>query len=104
MKKKSRGFKSDFAKVDSISARPDAELPEVTDEMLDRAVYSVGDTVLPRPRPRGRPKGSGKKVSITMRIDREVVERFRENGQGWQTRMNTALREWLEFQNADRLH
>ncbi len=97
MPRKPRDFKSDFVRVDTASGRPHEDLPEVTDEMLDRAVYSVGNTVLPTPRPRGRPKGSGKKVSLTVRIDRDVIQRFREEGKGWQTRMNNALREWLDF-------
>ena len=97
MPRKAKDFKSDFVKVEAASGAPDKELPEVTDEMLNRAVYSVGDTVLPTPRPRGRPKGSGKKESLTVRIDRDVVQRFRDEGKGWQTRMNDALREWLNL-------
>ena len=46
-------------------------------------------------RPRGRPAGSGKKVQVTLRFDIEIVEAFRSEGAGWQTRMNDALREWL---------
>ena len=95
MKKKSRVFKSDFAKVDATPGGPDEELPEVTDAMLDRAVYSVGDTVLPTPRRRGRPSGSGRKESTTIRLDRDVLARFRALGRGWQTRINDALHDWL---------
>lgn len=47
-------------------------------------------------RARGRPLGSGKKVQITMRVDEDVVDAFKGAGDGWQTRMNGALREWLE--------
>lgn len=39
----------------------------------------------------GRPAGSNK-VQIALRADREVVERFKAEGPGWQTRMNEALR------------
>lgn len=45
---------------------------------------------------RGRPPGSGKKTPVTIRLDKEVVEQFRETGIGWQTRMNNALRDWLK--------
>ena len=45
---------------------------------------------------RGRPPGSGKKVQLTVRFDAEIVEAFKSAGAGWQTRMNGALREWLE--------
>ncbi len=46
-------------------------------------------------RGRGRPVGSGKKEQLTVRFDIEVVEAFRQGGDGWQTKMNDALREWL---------
>jgi len=42
----------------------------------------------------GRPKGSksSEKEQVSLRIDTEVLERFRAGGPGWQTRMNEALR------------
>jgi uncharacterized protein (DUF4415 family) len=46
-------------------------------------------------RKRGRPPGSNK-VSTTIRFDADVVARFRARGRGWQSRMNAALREWLQ--------
>jgi len=36
------------------------------------------------------------KERITIRLSREVVEQFRESGEGWQTRVDSALREWLK--------
>jgi uncharacterized protein (DUF4415 family) len=41
----------------------------------------------------GRPVGSNKEAT-TIRFDRDVLDRFRAGGPGWQTRMNDALREW----------
>ena len=43
---------------------------------------------------RGRPLGSGSKVQVTLRIDADVVNKFKASGAGWQTRMNDALRSW----------
>ena len=40
----------------------------------------------------GRPTKADRKVSITLRLDRDVVERFRATGAGWQTRINSALK------------
>lgn len=46
-------------------------------------------------RGRGRPKGSVKadaKQQITLRLDRDVIERFRATGPGWQARINDVLK------------
>ncbi len=45
---------------------------------------------------RGRPPASVTKERITIRLSRDVVERFRASGDGWQTRMDAALKEWLK--------
>jgi len=42
------------------------------------------------------PQKTPTKERITIRLSREVVEQFRESGEGWQTRVDTALREWLK--------
>ncbi|MDO6414647.1 BrnA antitoxin family protein [Sphingomonas sp. BIUV-7] len=39
----------------------------------------------------GRPLGTTKE-QVALRIDHDVLARFREGGPGWQTRMNAALR------------
>jgi uncharacterized protein (DUF4415 family) len=41
---------------------------------------------------RGRPKGSGTKDPVKLRLDREVIAHFKAGGEGWQTRINDALR------------
>jgi uncharacterized protein (DUF4415 family) len=43
----------------------------------------------------GRPPKADPKVSATLRLDREVVERFKASGAGWQTRINAALKKSL---------
>ena len=44
---------------------------------------------------RGRPLGSGSKAQVTLRLDIEVVEKFRASGDGWQTRINDVLKSWV---------
>ena len=44
---------------------------------------------------RGRPLGSGSKIQVTLRLDVEVLEKFRASGDGWQTRINEALKNWV---------
>lgn len=40
----------------------------------------------------GRPKAKVTKVSTTIRLDPDVLEKFRATGPGWQSRINDALR------------
>lgn len=42
------------------------------------------------------PQKSPTKERITIRLSREVLQRFRATGEGWQTRMDAALKEWLK--------
>jgi uncharacterized protein (DUF4415 family) len=46
----------------------------------------------------GRPAGTVKaerKVSTTIRLSPEVINAFRSAGDGWQTRIDAALKDWL---------
>ena len=36
------------------------------------------------------------KERVTIRLSPDVVERFRATGDGWQTRVDAALRNWLK--------
>ena len=45
---------------------------------------------------RGRPRAPTRKVSTTIRLDADVLAACREKGEGWQTRVNAALRDWLK--------
>jgi len=45
---------------------------------------------------RGRPLGSGKKEQVTLRLDAEILEKFKSTGNGWQTRINDVLRNWAK--------
>ena len=42
------------------------------------------------------PQKAPTKERITIRLSPEVVQRFRDTGEGWQTRVDTALKEWLK--------
>lgn len=44
----------------------------------------------------GRPHAAVTKERITIRLSREVVDQFRASGDGWQTRVDTALKDWLK--------
>ncbi len=69
------------------------------DEEIARAIAADPDAApdLSAPvagviRRQGRPPKPDRKVSVTLRLDRDVVERFKATGAGWQTRINAALR------------
>ncbi|HTJ91481.1 MAG TPA: BrnA antitoxin family protein [Pararobbsia sp.] len=49
---------------------------------------------------RGRPKLENPKVSLTVRYDADIIDAFKATGDGWQTRMNDALRDWLATHHA----
>jgi uncharacterized protein (DUF4415 family) len=70
---------------------------------IQRGIDADPDTFVPtdeqfaQMKPRGgRPKLANPKVSVTIRYDAEIVEQFRASGDGWQTRMNDALLDWLK--------
>jgi uncharacterized protein (DUF4415 family) len=49
---------------------------------------------------RGRPRLETPKISTTIRFDADVLARFRAGGAGWQSRINAALRQWLDEHGA----
>jgi uncharacterized protein (DUF4415 family) len=77
-----------------IASDPDA--PEATDEQLAQAKpFTEAFPALAealRKNVGGRPKADNPKVAVSLRLDQDVVARFKASGPGWQTRMNDALR------------
>jgi uncharacterized protein (DUF4415 family) len=49
-----------------------------------------------RARKRGRPKLEHPKVQVTLRLDADVVGAFKEEGQGWQGRINEELKKTIK--------
>jgi len=82
-----RNLGSDLAKVDAHKVQTPEydELPELTDDMLARATVNRG----------GRPRSSSSKILLSVRYSREVVDFFRATGEGWQSRMDGALKEYV---------
>jgi uncharacterized protein (DUF4415 family) len=46
--------------------------------------------------PRGRPKADVTKVRVGIRLSPEVIAHFKASGDGWQTRIDAALRQFIE--------
>jgi uncharacterized protein (DUF4415 family) len=63
-----------------------------------KAAEAVFRPAAPRlPEPAAKAPGlPGAKETVTLRIDENVLEFFREDGPGWQDRINAALRKLVE--------
>lgn len=79
------------------------DAPELTNELLEEGVWRIGDRIVSREeaqieaiKRRGRPTTGTTKISTTIRFDADVLAAFKAQGDGWQTRMNDALRDWLK--------
>jgi uncharacterized protein (DUF4415 family) len=73
----------------------DPDNPELTDDEVKelrpfREVFP--DLAEAIDRKLGRPKVERPKKAISIRLDQEVIDRFKATGDGWQSRMNEALR------------
>lgn len=63
--------------------------------------YELTDEEFARLKPmRGRPVSANPKVRTGLRLDAEVLAAFKAGGPGWQTRINEALKEWLNSHSA----
>lgn len=74
----------------------DPDNPELTEEELKemrpfREVFPDLAASIDR-KLAGRPKAETPKKAISIRLDQEVIDRFKATGEGWQSRMNEALR------------
>ncbi len=84
-----------------MNTKPDPELiddenPEWTDEVFAKAKPAsevVPEIVEAYKRSRGRPKAERTKTSVSIRLDTDVLEKYKSSGTGWQTRINDLLRE-----------
>ena len=71
---------------DLARARPAREvLPELFGAQAVKAML----------KPRGRPPAEVVKERITIRLSPDVTAAFRASGEGWQTRIDAALKDWL---------
>jgi uncharacterized protein (DUF4415 family) len=82
---------SDWERVDAltddqigkaVAADPDAA------PLLDEEFWAGAEMVMPH----------GPKERVTLRLDEEVLEHFRETGRGYQTRINAVLRAYVRQQ------
>jgi uncharacterized protein (DUF4415 family) len=88
-----RAIATDLSRLDAqeVGREEYEEIPELTDDFFDKAEFRVGDRVVRR----GRPPLDAPKRLVSLRLDQDVIDRFRATGRGWQSRINTVLRDHL---------
>ena len=90
-------IESDLAKVDAheISRAEYDEIPELTDEVIERADFYVGDRFVRRGLS-GTPEDTA-----SVQLLPEVVRHFRAAGPGWQARVNRVLLTVVERERSE---
>ena len=78
----------EWSKNDFAQAQP-------AKEFFDAKTYEGLLSLKRKPGERG-PQKSAVKERITIRLSPEVVSKFRATGNGWQTRVDEALSDWLK--------
>ena len=74
-------------KAITAAARSDPDAQPLTPKQLKAMV--------PVQALRGRPKSEHKKLLVSVRYSQEVVEFFKSTGDGWQSRMDGVLRQYV---------
>ena len=95
--------------MSKISRRPTILMPTAEeDKAITAAARSDPDAqpltptqlkaMVPIQALRGRPKSENKKLLVSVRYSPEVVEFFTSTGEGWQSRMDGVLRQYVARQ------
>jgi len=81
------------------------DAPELTDDFFENATPMIGDRVVTKKEfamaaeeaiRNSKPTRITPQQSLTMLVDADIVAVFKATGDGWQARMNEALRDWLK--------
>ncbi len=86
----SRTSRTDWQRIDALRDEDIdlADHPEVSPERFAQAVVRHGLKPVPN------------KQQVTLRIDADVLEWFRSQGRGYQTRINALLRAYVDAQRS----
>jgi len=93
-----------MARQEALNPAPLTDNPDLTDanlvelpparEVLSAEEFAAVTSV--RKAALERPPAEIRKVTVTIRLDPDIVAAFKAPGDGWQTRMNAELREALK--------
>ena len=92
--------------MSKVSKRPTVLMPSTAeDKAITAAARSDTDALPLTPKQlramvplrslRGRPKSEKKKLLVSVRYSPEVVAYFKSTGEGWQSRMDRVLRQYV---------
>jgi uncharacterized protein (DUF4415 family) len=92
--------------MSKISKRPDVVMPSVKeDKAITAAARNDPDAqplttkqlaaMMPMRALRGRPKSENRKLLVSVRYSPEVVAYFKSTGEGWQSKMDGVLRQYV---------
>ncbi len=88
MKKKniSNKAQTDWERIDALKDKDIdlSETPEISAEMFARSIVRRGLKVAPR------------KTQLTLRVDSDVLDWYKKQGAGYQTKINALLRSYME--------
>lgn len=86
-----RRGETDWSRVDALTD-PEIEAAVAEDAdavpLLDEEFWKGAELVMP----------AGRKERVTLRLDQEVLDYFRDAGRGYQTRINAVLRAYVRQQ------
>jgi uncharacterized protein (DUF4415 family) len=69
-----------------------ARRPIDSRDAAEAAFKAATTKPVPAPAPEKKPSLPNAKETVSLRIDRDVLDYFQEDGPGWQERINEALR------------
>lgn len=92
--------------MSKISERPAVNMPSLEEDEAIRAAAENDPDALPLTAEqlkamvplkslRGRPRSANRKVLLSVRYSPEVVAYFKATGDGWQSRMDSVLRQYV---------
>ncbi|HEY0323913.1 MAG TPA: BrnA antitoxin family protein [Pyrinomonadaceae bacterium] len=86
----SKKSRTDWKRVDALKDENIdlSDIPEVSPEMFARAIVRRGL------------KPVSRKAQLTLRVDSDVLDWFRRQGQGYQTKINALLRAYMNAHKA----
>jgi uncharacterized protein (DUF4415 family) len=75
----------------TVAAKSDPDAQPLTPKQLK--------SMVPMQALRGRPKSENKKLLVSVRYSQEVIDFFKSTGDGWQSRMDGVLRQYVARQS-----